>query len=214
MEKGRVWDRTTATAHEAEFSGEVRDGDKLFIIVTTDQHGAVTAVEVRKVDTGQPPPETRIHLPNLDRQDPVTGSYPIEICTFRRTDDAGKDKDGNDIFTLWPEIKHTGDIVWQPESFKNHGSGQGKLLRSHETNPRAMLVKTILKGPLDQIQVENLADEVEIRGNNKSGSLIHIDCSGSSTVLLSWVDGLITTDGAVSFRAGCDSDSSEAPGPP
>jgi hypothetical protein len=213
MEKGRVWDRTTATAHEAEFSGEVRDGDKLFIIIATGPDGDVGGVEIRKVDAGHQPPDTTIHLPRLDQQDPQSGSYPIEICTFRRTDDAGKDADGNEIFTLWPEIKHTGDIVWQPESFRNHGGGQGKLLRSHEANPRAMLVKTILKGPLNQIQVENHPDEVEIKGNNRSGTLTHIDCGGYSTQLMEWRDGLIVTEGDVSFRAGCDGDSSEAPGP-
>jgi len=44
---------------------------------------------------------------------------------------------------------------------------------------------------------------VTIKGNNKDGYLLWIDCEGDDTTLMSWEDGLVTTSGEVSFTAGC-----------
>lgn len=68
------------------------------------------------------------------------------------------------------------------------------------------------------VQIDN---RIEIRGNGKIGSLIHKGCDssgglGQSTTLIEWADGLIITDGDITFVAGCccDDSSSTYGGPP
>jgi hypothetical protein len=43
---------------------------------------------------------------------------------------------------------------------------------------------------------------IVVQGNGKSGSLVVTNCDGASTTLLTWVDGLITSD-SITFTAGC-----------
>jgi len=55
-----------------------------------------------------------------------------------------------------------------------------------------------------QVRVSEDADAILVRGNGAYGSLIVVDCSGSTLrTLLTWEDGLITTNGTVYFEAGC-----------
>jgi hypothetical protein len=54
-----------------------------------------------------------------------------------------------------------------------------------------------------QIQVTTEGDAIKIQGNGKTGTLTHIPCTGGAgTVILTWDDGLITSESA-SFTAGC-----------
>jgi hypothetical protein len=58
-----------------------------------------------------------------------------------------------------------------------------------------------------QIQVTTEGDAIKIHGNSKTGTLTHIPCTGGAgTVILTWDDGLITSESA-SFTAGCTSGS-------
>jgi hypothetical protein len=53
-----------------------------------------------------------------------------------------------------------------------------------------------------RIQVTTEGDAIKIHGNGVSGTLTHVTCEGTSTVILEWDDGLIIS-GSASFTAGC-----------
>jgi len=60
------------------------------------------------------------------------------------------------------------------------------------------------EAPQIRVSAEPEDGSILIRGNGAIGSLIHEDCDGNPTTLISWSDGLITTTGDATFVAGCD----------
>jgi hypothetical protein len=56
----------------------------------------------------------------------------------------------------------------------------------------------------EQIRVEEEGDAIKVHGNGRDGTLSHVPCGETvGTELLRWVDGLVTTEGEVTFEAGC-----------
>jgi hypothetical protein len=56
-----------------------------------------------------------------------------------------------------------------------------------------------------QVRVSADGDAILVQGNGVNGSLSWVDCTGYSTTILQWQDGLITSE-SDSFTAGCQSD--------
>jgi hypothetical protein len=210
---GHVIDRSRMVKIKTEWTGTVAEGDRLFRRLKTGADGELLACDIIQVNQSGETPKDEFHLPLLSDQKGKPGVYHVPLCRITRTDDAGKDDKNNDIFTLYPEMYLSGDLVWQPESFENIGVGDGKLLKSTSLSPRKLRVRSIKNGDLNQIQVVQLANEVMVRGNGKTGQLIWQSCEGYDTVLLEWIDGLIVTEGAATFKAGCSTTTTDAPGP-
>lgn len=60
-----------------------------------------------------------------------------------------------------------------------------------------------------QVNVTAASGIIRVAGNGKSGSLKIVNCDGSiTTTLLAWDDGLITSQGDISFYAECSSSGS------
>lgn len=210
---GHIIDRTRMNPHKVELSTTVEEGDRFFVKVSTDFDGAALSGKIIHVKRDGDEPEDQQHLPTLSDQDGRDGKYHIPICRFNRTDEFGKDAENNKIFTIYPEMMVSGDIIWQPESYQNIGGGEGKLLKETNLSPRKLKVRSIKQGKKEQIKVVQLDGEVEIQGNDMDGRLIWESCEGYRSTLLEWTDGLITTKGDAVFKAGCTESSTDAPGP-
>jgi len=59
-----------------------------------------------------------------------------------------------------------------------------------------------------RIEVEESGGSIIVKGNNAMGTLSHIGCNEEiGSLLIEWDDGLIITEGAVTFEAGCPNSS-------
>jgi hypothetical protein len=59
-----------------------------------------------------------------------------------------------------------------------------------------------------RIEVEESGGSIIVKGNNAMGTLSHIACNEEiGSLLIEWDDGLIITEGAVTFEAGCPNSS-------
>ena len=67
----------------------------------------------------------------------------------------------------------------------------------------------------EQIRVEEDGDAIKVHGNGKDGTLSHYLCGEpTGTELIRWVDGLITSEGGITFEAGCNTSSGGGGGMP
>lgn len=81
--------------------------------------------------------------------------------------------------------------------------GEGVTLIKDQTDETINFRRIKDKTSPKRIQVTQEGDAILVRGNDNSGTLTHIPCTGGAgTVILEWDDGLIIS-GSASFTAGC-----------
>jgi hypothetical protein len=81
--------------------------------------------------------------------------------------------------------------------------GEGVTLIKDQTDETINFRRIKDKTSPKRIQVTQEGDAILVRGNDNSGTLTHIPCTGGAgTVILEWDDGLIISPSA-SFTAGC-----------
>ncbi len=118
------------------------------------------------------------------------------------------------------EVTEQGETIqveWEGEnvgdgSLGSSGSFGQILIEKAEEDPgnpicgEAAKFKTILQGAVStrkQIEIVNEDENVRIQGNGKNGSILWVDCEGEDVTLLTYRDGLVTSDGEAIITAGC-----------
>lgn len=226
---GYVWPMGVSSQpiNANQFQGDVSDGDKLMVKIYTDADNIPNAAEVIKSKSA----ESTVSLPTLEDQSGRDGVYHIEICTFKKADEDGE------TFSLYPEMTHSGPVIWHMVSFENVGDGEGKLLKNY-TEPRRLNVKSIknvgngkklikssagkdhvpvksIKGNADEsasalsgIEITDDEEVLTAKPKGASGELIFTDCDGQEVGRIKAVNGMVEEiSGAV--RVGkCDGSSS------
>ena len=87
---------------------------------------------------------------------------------------------------------------------ENRGTGEEVFIDTDDTTADGKAgFRTLVEGADLQISVDTVGDSIRIQGNQVDGSLIHRDCDENDTTLINWIDGLVTTPGNITFRAGC-----------
>lgn len=178
---------------------EMAIGDQVSIVVYQAPDGSfggdkvpenggptMIAIEAEKVTEGEEPTSVHYEPPGGDIQQGKSGELHFKIAVLRAKDDTHPEP--------WLEMFLAGSNIYvfrdlpMLENVGGTGSvGTGRVFKKYDAESNKYQLRAISRGAGTQIQVNENADFVEIRGNDKSASLIiEQETDASPVELLRW----------------------------
>jgi len=214
-------------------TGLVDDDDKPIYHDITDGQAIYVKVLVKKDGTIEEEPTVLVgedelagahYKPKIFDFDGADGEHNYKIAVFEIVDSkprlklygAGDNIDHYDERVTMENLEAEGDCYEVGKTYNEASDkvefrklkqldGEGVTLIKDQTDETINFRRIKDKTSPKRIQVTQEGDAILVRGNDNSGTLTHIPCTGGAgTVILEWDDGLIISPSA-SFTAGCSS---------
>lgn len=186
---------------------DISPGQQISIVVLVKENGRIGHDSQPPVTvTIEDEDAESVHYipPCADDATGTPGAYHYKLGVLR-PGDTSADAPHLERWLSGDHIEHFQDITRLENTTNPTAPGVGRVLKEFNAETWRYLLRSIIKGD-GQLRIDENADDITIRGNGKSGSLVFVDCSEemAETGRIEWTDGLITTEGEVVIQAGCD----------
>jgi hypothetical protein len=198
----------------------ISDGQAIYIKVLVKKDGTIE--EEPTVLVGEDELAGAHYKPKIFDFDGADGEHNYKIAVFEIVDSkprlklygAGDNIDHYDERVTMENLEAEGDCYEVGKTYNEASDkvefrklkqldGEGVTLIKDQTDETINFRRIKDKTSPKRIQVTQEGDAILVRGNDNSGTLTHIPCTGGAgTVILEWDDGLIISPSA-SFTAGC-----------
>jgi len=199
---------------------DITDGQAIYIKVLVKKDGTIE--EEPTVLVGEDELAGAHYKPKIFDFDGADGEHNYKIAVFEMVDSkprlklygAGDNIDHYDERVTMENLEAEGDCYEVGKTYNEASDkvefrklkqldGEGVTLIKDQTDETINFRRIKDKTSPKRIQVTQEGDAILVRGNDNSGTLTHIPCTGGAgTVILEWDDGLIISASA-SFTAGC-----------
>jgi hypothetical protein len=199
---------------------DITDGQAIYVKVLVKKDGTIE--EEPSVLVGEDELAGAHYKPKIFDFDGADGEHNYKIAVFEIVDSkprlklygAGDNIDHYDERVTMENLEAEGDCYEVGKTYNEASDkvefrklkqldGEGVTLIKDQTDETINFRRIKDKTSPKRIQVTQEGDAILVRGNDNSGTLTHIPCTGGAgTVILEWDDGLIISASA-SFTAGC-----------
>jgi len=199
---------------------DITDGQAIYVKVLVKKDGTIE--EEPTVLVGEDELAGAHYKPKIFDFDGADGEHNYKIAVFEIVDSkprlklygAGDNIDHYDERVTMENLEAEGDCYEVGKTYNEASDkvefrklkqldGEGVTLIKDQTDETINFRRIKDKTSPKRIQVTQEGDAILVRGNDNSGTLTHIPCTGGAgTVILEWDDGLIISASA-SFTAGC-----------
>jgi hypothetical protein len=146
--------------------------------------------------------------PGADDSTGTNGAYHYKLGVLR-AGDVSTDPPHLERWLSGDHIEHFQDVTRLDNVTNPSTTNLARPLKKYDADTNRWLFRSLVPHPDGQAKVDETADEMRVRGNEKAFVLNFVDCAGSPLGTINWADGMITSEGSLTIHAGCQS--SETP---